>query len=238
MSLFDIFKKKKVKRKVTTSSKPRKSKIKEGFDNVKKDMDKLQEKINKHSKSIKDHSEKIETHTIVAKDINEIKIELKNHSKILNTHSLQINNLKPLPKQFKGLQKQFTEFIVNSVNSPSTSPTVHQKGQKSSELTKFSLKLLTPHCKKGFSLIVGLLNEAGNEWLPISLLTSELYPHKEAKKVRNAVSNTIKPLLDNKLIEKKREGNYVSIKLTEKGFDVCQTELSKAQLQKIAKYYK
>lgn len=174
----------------------------------------------------------------VKTDIEEIKSELKNHSELISEHSEIINVLKPLPNQVKELQKQFTELIMNSVNSPSTSLTVHQKSSELSELTEPALESLTPHTKQAFGIILRLLNEYGEEWLPVSELTRELYPEKEAKEIRNAVSNTLKSLLTSGLIERKREGNYVFIKLTEKGFKVSQTELSKIQLKKLAKYYK
>jgi len=167
----------------------------------------------------------------VKKDVDEIKGELKEHSEILE-------GLKPLPNKFKELQKQFSEFIVSSVNSSSTSSSVHQEVSEVNEVSEVILKGLTPHTKKALSILVSLLNEYGDEWLPVSELTRELYPSKEARKIRNAVSNTIKPLINNKLIERKREGNYVFIKLTKKGLKVCQEELSKVQLKKIAKYHK
>jgi len=149
----------------------------------------------------------------------------------------RLGKLEVLPEQFKDMQKQFTEFIMKSVSSPTTSLAVHQKASEVSEAHEVNLENLTPHTKKAFSLIVGLLNECKEEWLPISDLTIELYPNKEASKIRNAVSNTIKPLLTNKIIERKREGNYVFIKLTKLGYTTSQNILSKNQLRNLAKFY-
>ncbi len=214
MGLFDFFKKKKVVKKTSIKRKKRKSQkdkqIQEAFIKIKSEQQNQNQNIEKLFE-------------------------------ITNEHSEILNILKPLPNQFKELQKQFTEFIVSSVNSPTTSLSVHQKPNEPSELTELNeltLDNLTPHTKQAFGIILRLLNEYGEEWLPISDLTRELYPEKEAKKIRNAVSNTLKPLLTNKLIERKREGNFVFIKLTEKGFKISQTELSKIQLKKLAKYYK
>lgn len=120
------------------------------------------------------------------------------------------------------------------MNSSVSSSTVHQKDSESSEPT---LNNLTPHQKKAFSLIVGLLNEAGEEWLPVSSLTSELYPGKEAKKIRNSVSNTLKPLLNKKLIQRKRQGNYVFLRLTKEGYKTSKNLLSKNQLKNLTKIY-
>lgn len=209
MGFFDIFKKKKVKKKVTKSSKPRTSKLKEAFDNV-------------------------------AKDITKIKTEQKKHIELINEHSTRLEKLEVLPEQFKDIQKQFTEFIMKSVSSPNTPLAVHRKREKSSEVSEVHESVfdnITPHTKKAFSLIVGLLNEYKEEWLPMSEFTIELYPDKEASKIRNAVSNTIKPLLTNKLIERKREGNYVFIRLTKLGYTTAQNILSKNQLKNLAKFH-
>lgn len=144
----------------------------------------------------------------------------------------RITALEVFPVQFLELREQFTEFMLNSVNSPSTSLQVHSEVSE----VKSSLNL-TPHTKTAFSLIVGLLNEYSEEWLPLANLTTELYPNKEASEIRNAVSNTIKPLIDNSLIEKKREGNFVFIRLTKKGFESAQKEVSKLKLKNLARYH-
>ena len=173
----------------------------------------------------------------VARDVSKIRLEQKNQAELIENNSTRLEKLEVLPKQFKDMQKQFTELIMKSVSSPITSPTVHQKASEVSEVHEPVLENLTPHTKQAFSLIVGLLNECKEEWLPISDLTTELYPNKEASKIRNAVSNTIKPLLINKIIERKREGNYVSIKLTKFGYTTSQNILSKNQLKNLAKFY-
>lgn len=168
------------------------------------------------------------------KDVEKAFKKVKREMTQFNT---RLEKLEVLPKQFKDLQKQFTEFIMKSVDSPTTSPAVHRKASEVSEVHESALENLTPHTKKAFSLIVGLLNESKEEWLPMSELTIELYPSKEASKIRNAVSNTIKPLLTNKLIERKREGNYVFIRLTNLGYTTSQNILSKNQLKNLAKFY-
>ena len=123
---------------------------------------------------------------------------------------------------------------VSSVKSSVSSLRVHREV---SELTKNIFKDLTPHTQKAFVLVTRLLNETSEEWIPLSSLTQELYPTKEAAKVRNTLSNTLKPLFNNKLLERKREANFVYVKLTEKGFKCVKTELSKTQLKNIAKFY-
>ena len=173
----------------------------------------------------------------VAKDVNALKVEQKKQAELINDHSVKIARLELLPDQFKEIQKQFTELIMKSVSSPVKSSTVQQGQSEVSEVHESVFESLTPHTKKAFSLIVGLLNEYKEEWLPISDLTTELYPNKEASKIRNAVSNTIKPLLTNKLIERKREGNYVFIKLTKAGFTTSQNILTKNQLKNLTKFY-
>ncbi len=162
-----------------------------------------------------------------------IRLEQNKQNQLIKLNSERIEKLEILPNQFLELKKQFSEFIMSSVSSPTTSPTLHQNQNEVSELT---LKNLTPHTKKAFEIIVMLLNEYSEEWLPVSELISDLYPTKEPKKVRNALSNTLKPLYDNDLIKKKREGNFVFIKLTKKGFQIIKKELSDKKLKKLEKY--
>ena len=167
--------------------------------------------------------------------------KVKRENKKLKEQIIMLNSIvDPLPKQFKELQKQLSEHLmssVSSVKSPVSSLRVHREVSEVSEPTKNVLGKLTPHTKTAFVLVTKLLNESNEEWLPLSNLIPELYPDKQAEKVRNALSNTIKPLLVEKLLERTRKANFVYIKLTSKGFNCVKNELSKAQLRNMAKFY-
>ncbi len=134
----------------------------------------------------------------------------------------QVKDQKNIGEQFdsikqclEGLGKQFNEF-----NKP-IKPTDR----------------LTPHIRKAFSIIIKLLNESNKEWLSISNLITELYPNKDVNKARMSISNIITTLIEKDLLERKREANYVYIKLTDKGYEIVKTELTKLQIGNLSKFY-
>jgi len=62
-----------------------------------------------------------------------------------------------------------------------------------------------------------LVNEAGQEWVSIKSLATDLYPNKEYDKVRSTTSEYIGVLVDTGLLQKRRKGKQTYIALTNKG---------------------
>jgi DNA-binding transcriptional ArsR family regulator len=86
--------------------------------------------------------------------------------------------------------------------------------------TPHYLKLLddlTETQKTMFYRLAILLKEAGQEWMTMKALATDLYPNKQYDQVRSTTSEYVNVLIESGLLEKRRRGKQTYIGITEKG---------------------
>lgn len=76
---------------------------------------------------------------------------------------------------------------------------------------------LTETQKSMFYRLALLLKEAGQEWMTMKALATDLYPDKPYDQVRSTTSEYINILIESGLLEKRRRGKQTYITITKKG---------------------
>ncbi len=79
---------------------------------------------------------------------------------------------------------------------------------------------LTETQKTMFYRLSILLKEAGQEWMTMKALATDLYPNKVYDQVRSTTSEYVNVLMEAGLLEKRRRGKQTYIGITEKGRQV------------------
>ena len=79
---------------------------------------------------------------------------------------------------------------------------------------------LTETQKTMFYRLSLLLKEAGQEWMTMKALATDLYPNKVYDQVRSTTSEYVNVLMEAGLLEKRRRGKQTYIGITEKGRQV------------------
>lgn len=79
------------------------------------------------------------------------------------------------------------------------------------------LEDLTETQKMMFYRLAVLLKEAGQDWMTMKALATDLYPNKPYDQVRSTTSEYINVLIESALLEKRRRGKQTYIGITEKG---------------------
>jgi hypothetical protein len=170
-----------------------------------------------------------------------------------NTLKQQIENLTritialiPLSKQFTELQHQFTELIKQFTNSslnrtqiaentPNTVP--KQEKETLTNISDSQIKEMTQLEQKALIFIGRLQNETGSQMIPVGSLTTNLYPDRVNRKIKTTTSNILKKLIELKLINRERRGNYWYIGLTKQGYQAVRKELNQHQLKNLMQLY-
>ena len=157
----------------------------------------------------------------------------------------KITVLSPLSEQFAELQHQFTElvrqFSGGSLNRPVEERLTPQKHPPSKEHTSPATRKrsgdLTHLEQKGLVFIGRLQNEAGKGFIPVGMLTENLYPDKLNRKIKTTVSNILKKHVELGLIHRERMGNHWYAGLTEKGYHTIKKLLDENQLKHLTRLY-
>ncbi len=84
------------------------------------------------------------------------------------------------------------------------------------------LEDLTETQKTMFYRLALLLKEAGQEWVTIKTLATDLYPNKPYDQVRSTASEYANVLIESGLLEKRRRGKHTFITITPKGKQVVE----------------
>lgn len=79
------------------------------------------------------------------------------------------------------------------------------------------LEGLTETQKVMFHRLALLLKEAGQEWITIKSLATDLYPNKTYDQIRSMMSEYVNILVESGLLEKRRRGKQAYVTVTNKG---------------------
>ena len=93
------------------------------------------------------------------------------------------------------------------------------------------LENLTETQQAMFLRLGTIMNEAGQEWIPLKALAQELYPEKEYPKVRSTVSEYADILGEFYLLDKKRRGKQSYVTLSKKGKQIFNKDKKKQEVK-------
>ena len=170
----------------------------------------------------------------------------------VSTVTFRVNKLEELPDRLTDLQEQFAALIRAAERDEDEEPLVARVSDKAHEAERRSspvrddreaeeeespLEILTPLTRQAFFVILQMLHESGEDWLPLAQVTARLYPEREGKKIHNVVANVLRPLYQNKLLEKRRKANYVSLRPTQKGLNAGKDHFKESELKRVEKAF-
>jgi hypothetical protein len=142
----------------------------------------------------------------------------------------------PLPKQFNGLQNQFTEFVNEFNKGPANSSQRVRDPVRQSDSEKEFLNL-TPLEQKGLIILGKLQNESGAHMIRVGDFTSNLYPDRINGHIKTTVSNILKKLSENGLVSRERQGNHWFVGLSSQGFQLIKKLVHDNQLKTLNSLY-
>ena len=118
-------------------------------------------------------------------------------------------------KNIKNLMST-TEILASTQEKPTTKLIQFTEGEEEDYSLKNTYETLT-NIHKVLLLKLGLLlKESPGEWIPMKVLTREMYPNKQYENVKSMISNYTDNLLNLGFIQKKRIGRQIVLTLTEK----------------------
>lgn len=138
---------------------------------------------------------------------------------IRNDISFLFEKINEQEKEMKSIKETLsaTEIIASAHESPSSKIIIQNENEDYS--LKNTYETLT-NIHKALLIKLGLLlKETPGSWIPMRVLTSEIYPQKEYEKVKSMISNYTDNLLNLGFIQKKRIGRQIVLALTDKGFE-------------------
>lgn len=110
-----------------------------------------------------------------------------------------------------------TEIIASAQEQEPTKVIAFSDGEEEDYTLKNTYETLT-NIHKALLLKLGLLiKESPGSWVPMKVLTREMYPNKHYENVKSMISNYTDNLLNLGFIQKKRIGRQIVITLTGKG---------------------
>lgn len=120
-----------------------------------------------------------------------------------------------------------TEILATQQEQP-PSKVMKYDGDEQDYSLKEAYETLT-NIHKALLLKMGLLaKENPEQWIPMKVISREMYPNKEYEKIKSMISNYTDNLLNLGFVQKKRIGRQIVMKLTDKGLD-CLPEQIKSK---------
>lgn len=205
--MFDIFKRKKEHDHPKTDAKINNlnESVKSSFNHIKTDMNKVNEWIKDLEKHHNNHYEKF-----------------KEYDKKIDHIDQKVTKLSELILEQKNIQKQ---------------PIVEEKTTLITEFSKpenvnQSLWDSLTDTKKNFLYTLSvIMQESGLDWIPMKMLTEELYPNKTHDEVKSMISVYTENLQDLGFIRKTRKGREIFISLTDKTKEFLPKKTLKTQIK-------
>lgn len=130
----------------------------------------------------------------------------------------KINEQQNELKQLKSMMT--TTELLAAQQEPETKNIVIESDEGKQDYTLKSTYETLTNIQKTLLLKLGLLlKESPGNWIPMKILTREMYPNKNYETVKSMISNYTDNLLNLGFIQKKRIGRQIVMTLTKKGVD-------------------
>ena len=160
--------------------------------------------------------------------LSEVQKKLSYASKPINSAQILSKNgllsLEPVEQDYvlsiteKG--KHFIEVFDQLIDLMNPSQAVKKKS--------VSINYNLTDLEKNILVMIYKIYKETGKGIQLKILTEELYPYQDSSKKMNAVSRYVNKLAELKLVEKKKEGRAVLLKVTNTGFKVINEQYLRA----------